>query len=88
MADYNTLRLCRQVEDALVLALSGEDLALEAVEPAPSASRLLVTVIACDPRAAVERLATLHARLRADVASAIRRRRVPELAFRVMMDER
>jgi len=88
MVDYNTLRLCRQVGDALVLALSGEDLALEAVEPAPSASRLLVTVVSRDPRAAFERLAALHARLRADVATAIRRRRVPQLAFRVRMDGR
>ncbi len=86
MADHNTLRLCRQVEEALVLALSGEDLTMESVEPAPSASRLLVTVVSRDPRAAVERLAAMHSRLRAHVAAAICRRRVPELAFRVQAD--
>jgi hypothetical protein len=85
------------VFQALSLALAGEcdddvlrDLTVESVTPAPNASRLLVCVAlpparpgerAPAPHAVLERLSMHNARLRRCVASAITRKRAPELTF-------
>jgi ribosome-binding factor A len=89
------LQLCRQVAEALNSALAGgadavlQDLLVVAVEPAPNAGRLLVTVAAA-PSAADRDAATvsvlLHSAagwLRSEVAAAIYRRKTPELIYRV-----
>jgi ribosome-binding factor A len=93
-ADRKTLQLCSQVADTLSLVLSGECadeflqcLQVVAVRPAPDASQLLVLVSpssvgpAPDPVTVLERLAAASARLRAEVAGAIVRRRAPKLVF-------
>jgi ribosome-binding factor A len=92
--DYRKdLQLCRQVAETLSLVLSGElnddvlrDVQVVAVTPAPNASQLLVLVSSAPgetPIAEVvlERLSTVAGRLRAEVASAITRRRAPKLLF-------
>ena len=89
------LQLCRQVQRALGYALAdcGDDvlggLMVESVEPAPNEKHLMVTVSSSDPEVSpVDALARVHrvlGRLRSEVASAIHRRRVPELTFRCLM---
>jgi ribosome-binding factor A len=90
------LQLCAQVAEAVDAAFAGcgdavlHDLLVTAVEPAPHAGRLSVTVAAAPsaaPRTTDE--VTAHLRraaglLRAEVAAAINRRKTPELAFRVL----
>lgn len=88
-------QLCRQVAEALAYALdsTGDDvlrcLQVAAVEPAPDAARLLVTVqpflreSALTPALILEHLGRLAGRLRCEVAAAITRKRAPELVFRV-----
>ncbi len=91
------LQLCGQVAETLVLVLAGEtgddvlrDLVVVSVVPAPNTSRLLVTlspsVIALDADLdAIRRhLDAVRGRLRGEIATAIHRRRVPELTFRVV----
>jgi ribosome-binding factor A len=89
--DHHTLALCRQVQRTLSLALSGEcddDLLREAqvvdVVPANGAKRLMVRV-AIGPETSVvefmEQIGNATPRLRAIVAQAITRKRVPELLF-------
>ena len=89
-------QLCRQVADVLSYVLAGEcgdevlqNLLVLSVDPAPSTSRLLVTV---EPDAAAEpvgvtevlgRLDRARGWLRREVAASIHRKRTPELAFRV-----
>lgn len=94
---HKDLQLCRQVFDALTYALADLDdplvagLALADVRPAPTAARVLVTLVATDPL--VDRptaLASLreHADdLREEVAAEIARRRVPELVFEIEIAE-
>lgn len=87
-----TLQLCRQVQRALMFALSEtEDRALhelyvEKVEPAPNDRRMMVTVSmmgdAHDPVDVLTSLQFATPFLRNEVASAIHRKRVPELIFR------
>lgn len=92
--DRKTLQLCAQVERSLALALAGcgddvlQAVTVESVRPGPDGSILAVTVLlpggpgargARDVLAALERARGL---LRAEIASAIHRQRVPELAFR------
>jgi ribosome-binding factor A len=83
-------QLCRQAQHALSATLAGlgddalHNLTVIAVVPAPHAGRLLVTVAADDPDHARERLAAAAGRLRTAVAEAVRRRKVPELAFAVV----
>jgi hypothetical protein len=90
-ADHKTLQLCRQVERALSLALAGEcdddvvrELLVDGVEPAGSASQLLVrlrvpaTIATTDAFARVEAHSTT---LRCLVAQSICRKRVPTLMF-------
>jgi ribosome-binding factor A len=89
--DHHTLALCRQVQRTLALALSGEcddDLLREGqvvdVQPAAGPKRLLVRV-AIGPETSVvefmQRIESATPRLRAIVAQAITRKRVPELLF-------
>jgi ribosome-binding factor A len=91
--DRKTLQLCGQVRRALMLALAGEcaddllrDLFVESVEPMGSASQLLVRVSV--PSSAEAPVALVLGRLngragalRALVAQAICRKRVPSLSF-------
>ena len=85
-----TLQLCRQVERALSVILAGEilrDLTVQSVMPAPDSSRLLVTCVyhgaesSADVRTALH---GCHAKLRAEVAASIHRRKTPELSFEVL----
>jgi ribosome-binding factor A len=97
-ANRKALQLCREVMRTLSYALAWElgdellsTLLVEAVVPAPNSSRLLVTVYQPPSPEAVppeQVLACLHqyaGRLRASVAAAVHRRRVPELTFRLNM---
>ena len=86
-----TRQLCRQVFQAVSLALGGEcgddllrEVSVESVEPAPNASRLAVRI--CVPQGAdmadvLERLTRVTPHLRRLVAQAITRKRAPELTF-------
>jgi ribosome-binding factor A len=97
--DRKALQLCHQVAETLeeVLAECGDGL-LQAlrvidVEPAPDASRLLVTV-AIDglPQEAIDlgvvhkHLAHASGHLRSEVATAITRKRAPVLVYRLTAD--
>jgi ribosome-binding factor A len=91
-----TQQLCGQVAEALNYAFSAvcqddvlRELGVVAVQPAPDESRLLVSVAPtlpgpCDAAAVTERLQRVLGKLRAEVAAAIHRKKVPELTFRVM----
>jgi ribosome-binding factor A len=92
--DHKVRQLCRQAAETLEQVLSGETgddrlacLRVVSVQPAPDASRLLVTVAAgCDKadfcRDATEaHLQASAGRLRTAVAAAITRRKAPTLAF-------
>jgi ribosome-binding factor A len=96
-AGRKCLQLCAQVSRTLAEVLAGEcaddllrDLAVESVAPAPNAGRLLVTVSLTPPVEAAladqvaERLERGRGRLRAEVAAAVHRRRVPDLVFRIV----
>ena len=86
-------QVCRQVADAVSWFLAEVDdpvlagLVVAQVEPAPSAARVLVTLVAAtdevDTNDAMERLALVREELREEVAAEVNRRRVPELGFRV-----
>jgi ribosome-binding factor A len=88
-------QLCRQVAVTLQEVLAEcrdprlQALAVQGVEPAPDASRLLVTLV-LDGGAGPADLAEAHARLlrasghlRSEVASAITRKRAPVLVYRI-----
>lgn len=92
------LQLCSEVTRVLSHVLAWElgdellaDLRVESVTPAPDSSRLFVRVsLARGPELVDEvrsRLGRLTGRLRAEVATAIHRRRVPDLSFYVEMRE-
>ncbi len=95
-ANFKALQLGKQVERAVSETLASEWLGdalagawVAAVEPAPDAGRLLVTVL-LDPRATSADVAEARAALcaatavfRSEVARSIHRKRVPELAFDV-----
>ena len=91
VSNRKALQLCRQVQRTLSGALEGDllrDLTVESVVPAPDSARLLITVVfhGSDTVATVDVLAALaqhHARLRAQVAAAIHRKKTPELTFDV-----
>jgi len=77
-------QFCRQVQRALNLALADENLFVDEVSPAPDCGRLLVRVFVPDDRPVAEVIDALRRespRLRAEVASAITRKRAPELSF-------
>jgi ribosome-binding factor A len=91
------LQLCAQVARTLAAVLAGEsgddllrDLVVMSVVPAPSSARLLVTVALADSanaetiRSVAERLEHARGRLRTEVAAAVRRRRAPDLVFRLV----
>ena len=95
--DRKARQLCSQVADTLSYVLSGEcgdevlrSLLVMAVDPAPDATQLAVTVCqdsSADPVAAQEVLSRLSAasgKLRAAAASAITRKRAPKLLFRLL----
>jgi ribosome-binding factor A len=85
------LQLCRQVAEALDVVFAGcgdavlNGLRVVDVKPAPHAGRMLVTVAAAaEPAPADDVEAQLRqaaGMLRSEVATAIHRRRVPELTF-------
>jgi len=93
---HKDLQLCRQVFDALTYALAElddpqiEELVLASVVPAPTAARMLVTLVPTredlSPEAIDDVLACIAdcaGELREDVAAEITRQRVPELVFRI-----
>ena len=90
-------QLCKQVLRAIDTTLAGDcgdplllDLQVLAVDPAPDASHLLVTVQLSgrDESATVEaayaRLEQVGGFLRSEIARAITRKRAPQLSFRVL----
>jgi|SRR5579871_5409595 len=96
--DRKALQLCRQVSRTLNYTLSEcgdrvlSDLYVESVEPAPDATRLLITVMTSDPsRGPADILAHLYqasGRLRAEIATDIHRKKVPELTFRCVVPQK
>ena len=95
--DRKVRQLCAQVADTLSLVLSGEfgdsllqNLQVVAVDPAPDASQLVVTVHAdlpdetADPAEVLKRLDAVMGKLRSEVAAAITRKKAPNLVFRVL----
>ena len=94
---HKDLQLCRQVFDALTYALADLDdplvdgLALASVVPAPSSARLLVTLVPTrkdlDPDLALACMREASDELREEVAAEVTRKRVPELVFRIGLDE-
>jgi ribosome-binding factor A len=90
--DRKTAQLCAQVRRALDLAFLGvcadpvlQDVEVLDVSPAPDASRLRVRVGAGTEVG--PRLEQARGLLTAEVAAAIRRRKVPELVFEVVLRE-
>lgn len=96
LAKRKLRQLCRQVERALSTALADDchdalllDLMVHTVLPWPNASRLLVAVAPSNPEADIDRdrildhLDAARATLREVVASAIHRKRTPQLCFEV-----
>lgn len=94
---HKTRQLCRQVLEVLDSLLADHhtddvllDLAVVAVEPAPDAACLLVTVtprlsgIRPDLSLILSSLDRASGRLRAEVAAAISRKRAPLLVYRVV----
>lgn len=86
------LQLCKQVMQALNYALGAcndevlQELFVEQVEPAPNTARLLVTVAKVDdPNKALEHLNKACGMLRCEIATAINRKKTPELSFRVRL---
>lgn len=87
-------QVCRQVADAVTWYLADTDdplladLLVVQVDPAPSASRVLVTLaVARGEVDTVEVMAHLRdaaEELREEVAAEVHRRHAPELAFRVL----
>jgi ribosome-binding factor A len=67
-----------------------QSLQVVAVDPAPDASQLVVTVRAglpgegVDPAEVLSRLNAVMGKLRCEVATAITRKRAPKLVFRVL----
>jgi ribosome-binding factor A len=88
-AERKARQLCRQVERALNLALADRNdhlggVSVDEVSPAPDCGHLLVRVVipaGCALADAMNALRRETPRLRSEVATAIARKRVPELAF-------
>jgi ribosome-binding factor A len=91
---HKDLQLCKQVEEAISLALADyedpllDQLVLDSVIPAPSAARVEVRFVPTgdnvDLDAALARLNEVAGELREEVAAEVSRRRVPELVFRIV----
>jgi ribosome-binding factor A len=97
--DHRVRSLCRQAQEAVWMAMAEMELDarlegawVASVDPAPGPERLLVTVVlpASAAMAEVEEafVALMEAKgeLRAAVARGIHRKRVPDLAFRVVLE--
>ena len=97
--DYRGRSLCRQAQEAVALALADVDgderldgAWVSSVDPAPGAERLLVSVVlptkarAAEAEAALAALVAMKPWLRAEVGRAVHRKRVPELAFRIVLE--
>lgn len=94
--DRKLRQLCKQVERTLHLALADlpqadalAGVTVREVTPAPDAGRLCAVVAVPDPDRRDPVLAVLRAqraRLRSEVATAISRRRVPDLTFVVVVE--
>ena len=92
-ADHKTLRLCRQVLEALQMGVAGhcgddvlQEVFISAVEPGADPSRLEVTVALPEgvpPADVLERLQKARGLLRSLAAEAISRKKVPDLVFRL-----
>ncbi len=92
-AERKLKQLCREVYRVLSQALPGDshDSAFASVSvvdvyPAPDGSRLGVQLHidpGVDPRMVLERLDRMKGHLRSEIASAIQRKRTPELVFEV-----
>jgi ribosome-binding factor A len=95
--DRKAQQLCTEVARTLGAVLAGEcdddllrDLIVVSVVPAPSTARLLAVVSwsgppgQFDPAQIMERLSRFARKLRAEVAAAVRRRKAPELTFRLL----
>jgi len=90
---HKVYRLCRQVYDALMLALAEiddpliDELVVARVTPAPNAARVQVILVPSrteiDSTEALARIAEFADDLREEVAAEVSRRRVPELVFRI-----
>ncbi len=93
-------QLCRQVERAVSTALADDchdsvllELLVHTVLPWPNASRLLVAVSPSDPDGKIDRdlvllrLEAAKPTLRAVVATAIHRKRTPNLCFEIFSPE-
>ena len=97
VADHKTLRLCRQVLEALQIAVAGEcgdevlqQVFIASVNPGADPSKLEVAVELppdVGPVDAVARLEKAKGLLRTLVAQAISRKKVPDLVFRVALKE-
>lgn len=98
--DRKTLQLCGQIRDTLNYVLTGEldddlmrNLYVENVQPAPDASRLLVSVAPLDASDVertdqiLQKLLIHTPRIRSEVARSIHRRKTPELSFVVVRPE-
>lgn len=95
--DRKVQQICKEVERTLGYALGScgdpllGELTVMAVEPAPDASRLLVSLYASraglDARELIERLDKVKARFREEVAAVLQRKRTPELSFRLAAPE-
>jgi ribosome-binding factor A len=98
--DRKVLQLCHQVAETLeeVLAECGDavlqDLRVLDVEPAPDASRLLVTVAVdgwqtqdVEPSRVYDHLARAAGHLRSEVSGAITRKRTPVLVYRLVASD-
>jgi len=93
VADHKTLRLCRQVLEALQISMAGEcgdetlqQVFVASVDPGADPSKLEVTVALppdVSPVDAFARLEKAKGLLRTLVAQAISRKKVPDLVFRV-----
>jgi ribosome-binding factor A len=95
-ADHKTLRLCRQVLEALQIGLAGcandvlQQVVIASVDPGADPSRLDVTVelpADLNPAVAIARLEGAKGLLRSLAAEAISRKKVPDLVFRVARPE-
>jgi hypothetical protein len=93
MRQHKDLQLCRQVLETLTFALAElgdpliDELAVASVVPAPSAARVLVTLVPIredlDVDDALARVQAAIEDLREEVASDVNRKRAPELVFRI-----
>jgi ribosome-binding factor A len=94
--DRKDLQLCRQVAETLNLVLSGElnedllgSVYVASVMPAPDASQLLVCLAplpgeSVEEQVLLEQVRSVAGWLRAEVATAITRKRAPKLLFRFL----